>query len=52
MSFLERLGGRGNFDWQQATKNFSDLRRDVQQHLQLVYVTLAATVLAAAFGAW
>lgn len=51
-SFLDRFAGRGNVDWERATKNWSDLRRDVQQHLQLVYTTLAATVLAAAFGAW
>lgn len=39
-------------DFKAAFNNFSDLRRDVQQHLQLVYTTLAATVVAAAFGAW
>lgn len=49
---LERVANSRRVNMKDAFKNWHALRPDVRSHLQLVYVTLAATVMAAAMGAW
>lgn len=52
MDFVDRLSGRArHFDYNAVFK-FTDLDVPVQQHLQKVYATLMATLLASAAGAW